>query len=625
MKGRRLLLTAALVLDLLGTKAQFPPNREGITVVQSKFHENVSISFKEPGICETTPGVKSYSGYVHLPPHLLGDQDQDYPINTFFWFFEARKDPANAPLAIWLNGGPGGSSMMGLLEENGPCFVTADSKSTYRNSWSWNNEINMLYIDQPVQTGFSYDVLTNVTISWETGDLDEPVITPTNFSDGEIPETNNTFLIGTTGSQKGSQTANSTEQAAHALWHFLQTWLFEFPHYSPRDGRVSLWTESYGGHYGPAFFRFFQKQNEKIRNGRLKGPRAHYLHLDTLGIVDGAVDWATAIESCLEFPYNNTYNGAQFYNDSLHQDLMHNWTRPNGLRDRLASCASSLDDISSYVNATACLNVLEETVTACQALFTEVTSRSPYDISQPLQKPFPPPYLHGYLAQSHILSALGVPVNYTPVSFAANHAFDATFDPLQTGQLEALASLLDHHDDGNWAGGGGVRVHLMYGDRDLIANWPGGECTSLKVPYSRQREFAHETGYAPLVVEGKVAGLTRQLGNFSFTRVFQAGHEVPAFQPAAAYEIFRRAMFGWDVATGMVKVTDEYRTEGPRDAWGVRGELPAMPKARCYVLRPDTCEEEVWKTVVNGTAVVKDWFVVEGEGAPGGGVGGDEL
>jgi len=44
-----------------------------------------SLDFPQPGICETTPGVKSYSGYVHLPPHFLEDGNgeiQDYPINT---------------------------------------------------------------------------------------------------------------------------------------------------------------------------------------------------------------------------------------------------------------------------------------------------------------------------------------------------------------------------------------------------------------------------------------------------------------------------------------------------------------------------------------------------------------
>jgi hypothetical protein len=62
---------------------------------------------------------------------------------SFFWFFESRKDPHKAPLSIWLNGGPGGSSMMGALSENGPCFVNDDSNSTRLNPWSWNNEVGI--------------------------------------------------------------------------------------------------------------------------------------------------------------------------------------------------------------------------------------------------------------------------------------------------------------------------------------------------------------------------------------------------------------------------------------------------------------------------------------------------
>lgn len=43
----------------------------------------------QPGICETTPGVKSYSGYVHLPAGFLDDgsgQIQNYPVNTYVHF-----------------------------------------------------------------------------------------------------------------------------------------------------------------------------------------------------------------------------------------------------------------------------------------------------------------------------------------------------------------------------------------------------------------------------------------------------------------------------------------------------------------------------------------------------------
>jgi len=104
-KVSKTLLGATLTALITGAYAQFPPKPEGVTTIQSRFHKDVTISYKEvsslminavynaslipllhqPGICETTPGVKSYSGYVHLPPKfLLGDWEdsQDYPINT---------------------------------------------------------------------------------------------------------------------------------------------------------------------------------------------------------------------------------------------------------------------------------------------------------------------------------------------------------------------------------------------------------------------------------------------------------------------------------------------------------------------------------------------------------------
>lgn len=149
------------------------------------------------------------------------------------------------------------------------------------------------------------------------------------------------------------------------------------------------------------------------------------------------------------------------------------------------------------------------------------------------------------------------------------------------------------------------------------------------MPYSRQRDFAG-AGYAPLLVrDGETEvekGVTRQVGGFSFTRVYQAGHEVPAYQPQAAYEVFRRAMGGWDVATGRVRADEGYKTEGRGDGWG-KSEAPEVPRPRCYVLKPESCEREVWERVVDGTAVVRDWFVVDGgdEGEGGGGFMGDEL
>lgn len=86
---------------------QVPAKATGYKTIKSP--GGVQIRYKEPGkdgVCETTPGVKSYSGYIDLSPTM----------HTFFWFFEARKDPHKAPLTLWLNGGPGSDSLIGLFQ-----------------------------------------------------------------------------------------------------------------------------------------------------------------------------------------------------------------------------------------------------------------------------------------------------------------------------------------------------------------------------------------------------------------------------------------------------------------------------------------------------------------------------
>ena len=171
-------------------------------------------------ICETTPGVKSYSGYVNIPAST--PEGRAYDIHTFFWFFESRKDPANAPLSLWLQGGPGAPTVASAVGENGPCRIAPNSRDTVLNPWSWNNEVNMLYIDQPVQTGFSYDRLINGTIN----ELGLPyLVTPHKSMEGV--EVNATNLAGVFPSQDKLSTANTTTMAAHAAWQFMQTWMTE--------------------------------------------------------------------------------------------------------------------------------------------------------------------------------------------------------------------------------------------------------------------------------------------------------------------------------------------------------------------------------------------------------------
>ncbi|KAL2008639.1 hypothetical protein VTN00DRAFT_6833 [Thermoascus crustaceus] len=118
--------------------AQFPPpppSADGdpsIKTIHSPVDGNVTIRYKSPppGTCETVfpTTQKQYTGYIHLPPFTLAPIQQNYSVNTFFWFVESRTSPETAPLTIFMNGGPGSSSMVGMFQEIGPCEVVEIGK-----------------------------------------------------------------------------------------------------------------------------------------------------------------------------------------------------------------------------------------------------------------------------------------------------------------------------------------------------------------------------------------------------------------------------------------------------------------------------------------------------------------
>jgi hypothetical protein len=87
------------------------------------------------------------------------------------------------------------------------------------NPYSWNNNANVLYIDQPVQTGFSYDVATPGVVDFVTGD-----IYPGDSWTGPL---NYTAVAGTFGTQDPSTIVNTTAVAAEAVWEFLQAWMVQ--------------------------------------------------------------------------------------------------------------------------------------------------------------------------------------------------------------------------------------------------------------------------------------------------------------------------------------------------------------------------------------------------------------
>lgn len=96
-----------------------------------------------------------------------------------YWFIESTKSPSSDPVVLWLNGGPGSSSLIGLLTENGQVVTNDDSLTqpingvpqVFLNPYAWTTMANVLYLESPKGVGFSY--CENVKSSSECINTDE--------------------------------------------------------------------------------------------------------------------------------------------------------------------------------------------------------------------------------------------------------------------------------------------------------------------------------------------------------------------------------------------------------------------------------------------------------------------
>ena len=153
---------------------------------------------------------------------------------------------------MWLNGGPGCSSTTGLLFENGPCTIV-DPQTTAPNPHSWTNVANMIFLDQPVGTGFSY------------------------ASDGSKVDT--------------------LADLAVDVYAFLQLFVSRFEEYA--DKPLHLAAESWGGHYGPNIASYVQKMN--ARGVYAPFPEQKHINLASLILANGLTDPKTQFESVAEY------------------------------------------------------------------------------------------------------------------------------------------------------------------------------------------------------------------------------------------------------------------------------------------------------------------------------------
>ncbi|EJD46912.1 alpha/beta-hydrolase [Auricularia subglabra TFB-10046 SS5] len=432
-----------------------------------------SLRFVEnSGICETTPGVYQASGYVDLSEDM----------SMWFWFFEARNSPETAPLSIWLNGGPGSSSMIGLFQENGPCRINNDSQGVSHNPYSWNEHSHMLYIDQPVGVGYSHGTLA-VTGSWA---------------------------------------------AAEAVYQMLQLF-FADPTFSKyKTDSFALWTESYGGHYGPAFSHYFQQQNALVESGEAEG--LVKINLKVLGIGNGLTDPLNQYPEYLNFAVNNSY--LQTVNDTVVARAKEALYNETGCLAQIQQCYDTNVAVTCNKAMTYCNNQVLSALAGSRYLYDIRTTSSAY-----------PPSISAFLRNETMMALIGAENYWEMSNIGVYSRFSQTGDWMKNFAPD-LAVIVDS----------GVRTHIFAGDADFICNAFGVEATLDHLQSKFKDEYAAQE-FSNWTVNGVHAGLYKNAGTLSYLRVAEAGHEVPAYGKEgldvgqAALAFFRQVMLGEPISS----------------------------------------------------------------------------
>uniref|UniRef100_A0A3B4CM12 Lysosomal protective protein n=1 Tax=Pygocentrus nattereri TaxID=42514 RepID=A0A3B4CM12_PYGNA len=197
-----------------------------------------------PGLSET-PNFQHYSGYLQAAQGKY----------LHYWFVESQNNPSTDPVVLWLNGGPGCSSMEGLLAENGP-FHLHDDGTVYLNPYSWNLLANVLYVESPPGVGFSYSTTGN----YQTSD---PQVAEDNYN---------------------------------ALLDFFN----KFPSFTSNDFYV--FAESYGGIYAPTLSKLIASSSANIN---FKG----------MGVGNGMTSYTINDNSLVYFGYYHGLIGNSLWNE----------------------------------------------------------------------------------------------------------------------------------------------------------------------------------------------------------------------------------------------------------------------------------------------------------------------
>ena len=432
---------------------------------------------------------KQYSGYG-----LVNSTKGRY---LFYWFVESQSSPSQDPLVLWLNGGPGCSSIGGgLMTENGPFQPNADH-TLRKNNFSWNKVANVLYLESPSGVGFSYSKTVSDYIRC------------------------------------------TDRQSALDIVAFLVKFLKAYPAYKSRPFYIS--GESYGGHYVPTTAQAIVQHNAmetkdvKINlQGMLVGN----------ALTHAASDNAGNVQTWLGYNLIEMGTGAgilKYCNLSIHMIMY------SVLFDKI-QCVLTVLRANIEIGHIDVYNMYKPicsprsfdprfSILSALARLSGLLNMYAKSILAKMQKADPCLINHAssYLNIWSVREAIHAhhhPFFWTNCNYIIRMTY--SLQDMRTSMLPVYKYLLKN----------GIRVHIYSGDLDTIL--PTHGTRNWIALLERNGDIKETRSWFPWTDSAsQVGGYEVQYGPlFTFTTVRGAGHMVPTDQPLRALDLFTRFLKG---------------------------------------------------------------------------------
>ncbi|KAJ7520944.1 hypothetical protein O6H91_19G031300 [Diphasiastrum complanatum] len=475
------LLWAVLVLCLLLTSAR--ASLEEPLLIRQVQSSDSNLIVDLPGAPSVT--FAQYSGYITV--------DEKTGRSLFYWFVEADvPDPTSAPLTLWLNGGPGCSSVGGgMLSELGPFYPDKDGLHLQLNPYSWNKVSNIVFLESPAGVGFSY---SNSPNDYNTGD------------------------------------AKTAEDA----YVFLQKFWQLYPLLSQNHFYIA--GESYAGHYVPQLAALIiEKQKLGLSSIKFKGIAVGNAWTDPAIDNYGAAFfwWTHAIIS------DETFHGLTTSCDFAKVGPLQN--KDPALCDQFVTDADN--DLGNCCNLQNFINIYDIYVDVClsaqahaQAVqFAKQLNRNTTGAlgALPLLSSFYDPCIdnevQAYLNRPEVQAALHANVTRLPYPWTdCSNLLNYSYKDVLSSVLPTYHTLLQS----------GIEIFVFSGDVDAIVPVTGTRSWISKLKLEIKKEWR------PWFVNSQVGGYVTEYKGLTFVTVRDAGHMVPYTQPARALHLFSSFISG---------------------------------------------------------------------------------